>query len=225
MDGHEKIATKCADDPPSKGGRPRLSGQVRPFNNGWFFVSSPSNVLILAVHEVKEPENTAFALNAVEDVLHLYPNLDCVIYDRACSILKQATKNENLQQIKYWSVDKFHAKGHVHSCRCHPENILRLKRRLKNVNTSLSEQIFGWFRGYAATFNSMFRINHIFMVHVFSRRHNELIRSSASHLNAWSTEKKLSRTSKLVKKPASRAYSCSSPSASKKTKKHVMKKK
>ena len=171
MDGHEKIATKCADDPPSKGGRPRLSGQARPFNNGWFFVSSPSTGLILAVQEMKEPENTAIALHAMDDVLHLYPNLDCVIYDRACSILKQASKDKNLQQIKYWSVDKFHAKGHIHSCRCHPEKILHLKR-LKNVNTSLSEQIFGWFRGYAgyaATFNSMSRINHIFMIHVFSR--------------------------------------------------------
>eukprot|EP00438_Fugacium_kawagutii_P010367 Skav231997 [mRNA] locus=scaffold719:439782:442514:+ [translate_table: standard] len=209
MDGHEKIATQCGDSPPCRGGRPRSNGKVRPFNNGWFMVTSPESNLILAIVEMKEPENNDIALTAVMDLLHHYPNVNAVVYDRACSILSAATKETRLKPIRYWAVDKFHAKGHVGKCPCHPEKILRLKRRLKSVNTSMSEQTFSWFRGYANTFNNMAPQTQRFYVLAYGRRHNIMVSNNdVEHLNQYAAAKKTSQRCKILKRPGSKAYKC-----------------
>lgn len=75
MDGHEKTirtAAQRGDSPPSRGGRPRSNGKVRPFNNGWFMVTS----LILATVEMKQPEHNGMALASARDLpqhLHQCP--------------------------------------------------------------------------------------------------------------------------------------------------------
>lgn len=210
MDGHEKIATKCGDTPPSRGGRPRKSGQIRPFNNGWFMITSPETGYIVGIHEMLEPENNAIAFKCLSEILPLYPRVDGMIYDRACSILAQASKKKFLQQVKYWSVDKFHGRTHVASCKCNPHHIMRLKRRFRDVNTSISEQTFSWFRGYSGTFNSMSIGSHRFYVHVYARKHNDLIAANdMEHLNPFSTAKEKVKATKGLKRPSSHAYSCS----------------
>ena len=75
MDGYEKIATKCAGEPPSKGGRPRKDGQIRHFNNGWFI--SPDTGLILLIVEMRNPEDNAIALFCLEKIVELYPDRQC----------------------------------------------------------------------------------------------------------------------------------------------------
>ena len=215
MDGHEKIAVKCSGIPPSRGGRPRNEGKVRPFNNGWFMVCSPQTGLILSVMEMIEPEDNQLALSAVQELKEHYPNLNLVIYDRACKVMKAGRKTAGLESIKHWAVDKFHAKGHVDDCPCHPENIRALKRQLKGLNTSLSEQIFSWFRGYANTFNAMSPLTHHFYVILYSRRHNDLVRQNdTSHLNSYAAPKKVAQNKKLMKRPASRPYACKRPASS-----------
>ena len=71
MDGYEKIATKCAGEPPSKGGRPRKDGQIRHFNNGWFI--SPDTGLILLIVEMRNPEDNAIALFCLEKIVGRTP--------------------------------------------------------------------------------------------------------------------------------------------------------
>ena len=112
-----------ARDPPSKGGRPRKHGQIRHFNNGWFkrfMVTSPDIGLILLIVEMRNPEDNAIALSSLEKILELYPNVNAVIYDRACSCMSAGQKMSSLQGIKYWAVDRFHARGHFANCPCHP---------------------------------------------------------------------------------------------------------
>ena len=41
MDGHEKVATKCNNDVPARGGRPRKDGSQRLANTGWFMEVIP----------------------------------------------------------------------------------------------------------------------------------------------------------------------------------------
>ena len=142
LDGHEKIATRCEGEPPARGGRPKGNGHVKYFNNGWFMICSPENQLILSVVEMFEPEGHQVALESLTKLLQHYPNINAVIYDRACSVVAAARKDKALSGIKHWSVDKFHAKGHVHECPGHPERLPALKRRLKGLNTSISEQTF-----------------------------------------------------------------------------------
>ncbi|CAK9066657.1 Uncharacterized protein SCF082_LOCUS33891 [Durusdinium trenchii] len=129
-------------EPPARGGRPKGNGHVKYFNNGWFMICSPENQLILSVVEMFEPEGHQVALESLTKLLQHYPNINAVIYDRACSVVAAARKDKALSGIKHWSVDKFHAKGHVHECPGHPERLPALKRRLKGLNTSISEQTF-----------------------------------------------------------------------------------
>ena len=124
MDGHEKIANKCAGEPPSKGGRPRKDGQIRHFNNGWFMLTPPDT-------------------DPLEKIVELYPNVNAVIYDRACSCMSAGQKMSSLHGIKVRAVDRFHSKGHVANCPCHTTVIPRLRKRMKGINTSIAEQSCG----------------------------------------------------------------------------------
>lgn len=57
MDGHEKVATRCYDEPPVRGRRPRKDGTVKLQNVGWFMVTDPKTGVILGVDEMKTAEN------------------------------------------------------------------------------------------------------------------------------------------------------------------------
>eukprot|EP00434_Breviolum_minutum_P008303 symbB.v1.2.007326.t1/scaffold420.1/size231607/2 len=109
IDGHEKIATKCAGEPPSKGGRPRKDSQISHSNNGWFMVTSPDTGLTLLIVEMRNREDNAIALFCLEKIVELYPAVNAVIYDRACSCMSAGQKMSSLRGIKYWAVDRFHA--------------------------------------------------------------------------------------------------------------------
>lgn len=76
-------------------------------------------------------------------------------------------------------MDLFHAHGHVSACRNSPLNVPALKDRLAEVNTSIAEQVWSWFRGYARTFNDMRPLRHIFIVLTYSRLHNDLVADGA----------------------------------------------
>ena len=214
MDGHVKIATKCCDAPPSRGGRPRKDGHIKLSHNGWFMITDPDTGIILAVSEMREPENNDIALTTLCRTTGVHAHIDCVVYDRACSLLPAAQRMEDLNQVRYWAVDKFHAKGHCESCKCSPYNHVRLSRLLSNVNTSISEQIFSWFRGYASTMNTMNARTHRFYVLVYAKRHNELvIQNEAFHLNPHSAHKKTMKKAQVHARPASSAYACKKPSS------------
>eukprot|EP00435_Cladocopium_sp_Y103_P075963 s462_g71.t1 len=51
MDGHEKVATKCHDQTPARGGRQRKVGSVRFANVGRFMVTDPGTGSILGIQE------------------------------------------------------------------------------------------------------------------------------------------------------------------------------
>ena len=57
LDGHEKVATKCNDDVPARGGKPRKDGSQRLANTGWFMATDPKTGLILGIKDLKDPEN------------------------------------------------------------------------------------------------------------------------------------------------------------------------
>ena len=172
MDGHEKIATRCSEAPPARRGRPRKDGTVKLSNNGWFMLMDPGTGCIIGIAEMKEPENGKIALAALQRAVNQHPSINCVIYDRMCVLLAKATANEDLAGIGYWCVDKFHARGHTDSCPCSPHVHLRLKRRMKDHNSSICEQVFSWFRGYASTLNTASGEGHRFLVLVYAKRHN-----------------------------------------------------
>ena len=93
-----------------------------------------------------------------------------------------------LSQLKYYSVDKMHAQTHVDTCPNNPLKVLRLKRRLKEINTQICEQTFSWFRGYARVFNSLRSLRHRFVVLYFAKKHNEMVdKNDMSHLNEFSS--------------------------------------
>lgn len=209
VDGHEKIATKCYHEAPARGGRPRKDGHVKLFYNGWFMATHPGTGVILGLFEMKDPENSDVALNLVQNLLPHYPKVDAVLYDRACSIFKKAKNTQDLKPVKFWCVDKFHAKGHCNKCKCSPSVVPAIDKRLKRVNTSISEQVFSWFRGYSSTFNSMNAKHQRFYVLAYSRRHNHLQKlDDMQHLNPWSARKSTLKRAGVLQKPASRKYKC-----------------
>ena len=139
------------------------------------------------------------------NVLVVLCTIDCnsFIHDRNCSTEPQLKKDPALKQIKFYAIDKFHAKKHKDTCLCNPHVVTRLKRRLARVNTSVSEQVFSWFRGYSRTLNEMKASRHHFLVLYYCAKHNKHIDAgSAKYLNAYSH---LNRS----KQKQSTPYSCS----------------
>eukprot|EP00434_Breviolum_minutum_P023631 symbB.v1.2.020845.t1/scaffold1711.1/size185425/8 len=146
----------------------------------------------------------------LEKIVELYPNVNAVIYDRACSCMSAGQKMSSLHGIKVRAVDRFHSKGHVANCPCHTTVIPRLRKRMKGINTSIAEQSCAWFRGYAHTFNSVGPAMQRFYLLAYGRRHNSVVScKDLRHLNQYSTEKKLRKATRSLKKPASGAYQCS----------------
>ena len=215
IDGHEKVAAKCHNAPPAHAGRPRKNKQTKHRQNGWFMAVDPASGLVLAVTNMKDPETVPVAKQVLKQVLNRGTAVDCVIYDKMCICMKSIAKDKDFAQIKYWCVDRFHAKGHSSSCPCSPLNHSRLDRRLRDVNSSIAEQTFSWFRGYAASFNSKSPDTHIFYVLLYVKKHNTLIRKDyMQHLNAFSARAKVGKAARILRRPSCRKYVCRRPSSS-----------
>lgn len=190
-DGHEKVMKKigrCGALPTKRAGKPRKNRQAPvPYGNGWFMVSDPRTGRVLAVEEQFEPENMTVVLGALTKALQQHENVNCILYDRACMMMPQATGLSAFKGIKYYCVDKWHAKKHNKKCACNPGVHRRLKMRLKSVNTSVAEQVFSWFRGFARTFNELRPARHHFLVLYYCRKHNKMIEDRrADYLNKHS---------------------------------------
>ena len=99
--------------------------------------------------------------------MHLY-------YDRACRVEPLVKKNGLYKNIRHWIVYKFHAHRHKSSCTCSPLQVRRLKRRVQDLNTSIAEQTFSWFRKYARCVNDLRpKKNKLLILH-YVKKHNDL---------------------------------------------------
>ena len=152
-------------------------------------VSDPAAGMILAILEMHEPENKTVALDSLRSVTATYPKINCVIYDRMCSLLPSASRRKDLAQAGEVLVC-----GHVP--RQTPLFQVRLLpvQRLKNVNTSVSEQIFAWFGGYATTLIHLSNVRRRLYVPACAKRHNLiLMQADAAHLSPFSAHEKAMR--------------------------------
>ncbi|CAK9057356.1 Uncharacterized protein SCF082_LOCUS30832 [Durusdinium trenchii] len=131
-----------------------------------------------------EPEGNEVAINSFQDILWLYPQVDTIIYDRACHIHAAAKQDSALEQVKYLIVDRF---------------IRKLDRRIKDLNTSICEQTFSWFRGYGPMLNEMRVYRHKFLLLFLATKHNQALE-----------QKKCNYVRPIItkKRKASKPYKC-----------------
>ena len=194
-DGHHKVLVKtCGNQTPTnknRVGRPRDDGnQKRGHGHGWFMVVDPVSGRILGVTSQDEPEGNKVVTQSLLKILPQYPNIDLLVMDRACHYMPSAVKTPGLEQLKYFSLDRFHSYGHTKNCPCNPRSKTRLKKRIKNLNTSIAEQTFSWFRGYSKVLNDMHPLRHRFAVLLFCKQHNDLVACGDTyHLNQYKVYK------------------------------------
>eukprot|EP00438_Fugacium_kawagutii_P027957 Skav210836 [mRNA] locus=scaffold543:17052:17576:- [translate_table: standard] len=156
----------------------------------------PKTSRVVSVVSQDVPENNAVVSESLLKVLPLYKKVDLYIMDRACHYMPEAKATKGLEQLKYYAVDRFHAHRHKHNCPCDPKKP-RLKKRLGKLNTSVAEQTFSWFRGYAKVLNEMRELRHRFAVLFFVCKHNELIaQGKTDHLNQHMADKNAKRKAK-----------------------------
>jgi hypothetical protein len=169
-DGHEKVTVRaCGADEfvlRRRVGRPRANrAEKKRFTNGWFMISCPRDGRVISVVQQIQPENNLVKIEALRKIQGLYPACDCFIHDRNCQLHAAMERSGVAKQIKFTPIDKWHgAKSHSRSCKHHPLYVARLKKRCVGINTSVSEQVFSWFRHYARVFNNMRTERHIFLV-------------------------------------------------------------
>lgn len=197
-DGNEKVLIKICGGKPlpmKRAGAPTKQRTApKPYNNGWFMLTSPADGRVIAVHQQFEPENYEVVIKSLSKVLHVYTHCNAFIYDRCCKLQPEMERRKLFPQVKYWSVDKFHASGHCAACKNSPLTVRRLKDRMRHVNTSVAEQAFSWFRGYARTFNELGSARHVFLVLYYAKMHDDAIDcGNPAHLNQFSTSKKNAR--------------------------------
>ncbi|CAE7546453.1 unnamed protein product, partial [Symbiodinium microadriaticum] len=207
LDGHEKVSAKCQGPPPAHMGRPRKNGANKQRHNGWFMAMDPRSGMVMSVADMEEPENNVVAKNVLRKVVTKAVNLNYVIYDKMCVCLKSFATDKDFKLVKYWSIDRFHTKAHSVSCPCSPIHVRRLDLRLRSVNSSIAEQTFSWFRGYACSFNTKAHDTHIFYVLLYVKMHTSLVRQNRlQHLNAFSARAKIAKAARVLRKPASKKY-------------------
>jgi hypothetical protein len=193
IDGHEKVLQRlCETDgpPPMRAGRPHADGTTKMFTNGWFMASDPGSGRVLSVEPMSQPENNEVAIKTLEKVIHLYPKVHLVIFDRACKLKKAASQRPKLRQVKMYATDKWHGSKHSKTCPCSHLHNPSIRKAVDKHNPSVAEQIFSWFRTYAGTFNSMRPERHRFSVLSYVRRHNDMVDAGdTEHLNAFASRK------------------------------------
>ena len=179
----------------------------------------PKDSRVLGVLQQRCPENNQLKLELMTRIAPNFPMCDCLIHDRNCSFENAAKAEEELKGIKYFPIDRFHGMKHCPTCKNSPQNVPRLERRLKGVNTSVSEQVFSWFRNYARILNEMKPKIHEFLVLYFCKLHNAVVKADGTkHLNPYSAcNKKKNSTSYpcTLKRPASAPPAVSQRPASK----------
>ena len=169
--------------------KPANNCNRKPYTCGWFMITDPRDGRVLAVEEQKTPENNAVKIAALEKIIGNYKNMDAVIHDRNCSLSPQCQRESRFPQIKYWPIDSWHGVKHKGTCVCKPFGRNRLARRIKGVNTSISEQVFSWFRHYARTINEMRQDRHVLHVLHYCKMHNGMVESGrAKHLNEFAVQ-------------------------------------
>ena len=204
-DGHQKVLMKTCgaigNASKKRAGRPRQDGhEKRSHGHGWFMLIDPVSARILSVVPQDQPEGNTVATHSLLKVLPKYPKVDLLIMDRCCHFMPAALKTEGLEQLKYFSLDRFHSYGHTRKCPCNPRSKTRLKKRIAGLNTSVAEQTFSWFRGYSRVLNDMRRARHRFAVLLFCKWHNNMVlQGNTHHLNKYKVQKA---------KNASKPYAC-----------------
>ena len=78
---------------------------------------------------------------SLEKVLPFYKHVHGFM-DRVCGFAPKLVSKKSLWQIKYWSLDKFHAHRHKKTCVYNPLYVKRLSRRFAKTNPSACEQVF-----------------------------------------------------------------------------------
>lgn len=214
-DGHQKIACSCTGPARRGSGRPRsrVPGRQKDMTHGWFLITDPRTSRVLSVVQQVQPEDNSIKAAALGKVMHMYPNCDCFIHDRNCSFEEYAHRNPALEQLHYYPTDKWHGFKHKEGCPNSPYEVPRLRRRVRGLNTSVAEQVFGWFRGYTKILNYTSPLRHKFLVLYFCKVHNSLVdEGNAKHLPA------ITQKTKMYK---SRPYDCNDA----KGKKNIVRKK
>jgi hypothetical protein len=189
-EGHEKVKVSAEDLLPMKrsGAPSKKLTHPKPYNNGWFLITSPSDGRVLGVTQQIEPEENKVVLELLNKISGTFSLCDTFICDRCSKVHPEVIRDGLLPGIKFWAVDHFHSQGHNKSCKNSPLNVPRLKRRLQGVNISVAEQVFSWFRRYSRVFNEMRSVRHRFLVLYYCVLHNEMVsRESLTHLNAYTT--------------------------------------
>ena len=200
-DGHAKVHVKCSEVAPHQG-KPRKNGKGKPYGHGWFMIVDPKNLQVLSVSCMSKPENNEVVKDSLLKILPMHKKVNCFVLDRNCAFMPQALEVKEFKQVKYWTIDCFHATGHKKTCKCNPLHVPRLAKRLKHVNTSAAEQVFAWFRNYARVLNESSPLRHAFKVLYYCKMHNQAIRNKkATYINQHGQQKR-----KRVAKP----YQCSS---------------
>ena len=138
-----------------------------------------------------EPENNAVKLKSLDRIINLYPKCNLTLHDVCCKLAPEAVKSGKYEQIKFWCIDKWHAKKHGKHCKYSPYNDTNLEKRLDGVNTSTSEQLFSWFRRYSRVLNEMRQKRHHFLILYYSKCHNDIIsKGKPDYRNAYSYQNK-----------------------------------
>ena len=172
------------------------------FAQSQFEIEQAARTDLVPVTRMDEAEGNQVAMDALERILPKYPSCNTFILDRCCAVYPSYHKEKAFKQIKYWSIDTWHAHGHQKKCPCNPLRVRRLQLRLRNVNSSAAEQVFAWFRNYARVLNECSVLRHTFKVLLFAKMHNANCASDKkAYLNAFSAYNK-------VGKSKSKAYAC-----------------
>ncbi len=112
--GCQKPKVKCEQAPSKRAGRPCKNDETSGhFANGSFLSCDP------ATGRISEPEHNEHVTHSLQEIW-LYPKMDCLVYDRACSLKPMATNTPDLNQISFYIVDKFHSYGHAKTRSCNP---------------------------------------------------------------------------------------------------------
>ena len=196
-DGHVKVKARCGSmGAVKKTGRPRMQKRNKNrknkkykkdncFGNGWFMVCDPTSRRVVSVEQQILPERNATVTAALTKAVKTCKEAHTFVYDRNCGYYKTAKTKPALNQIKNYVVEPWHGNRHKRSCKLCVQNNRRLKKLIKNVNCSICEQTFSWFRNFAGTLNETTLERHRCLVLYYCKVHNENIENDeVSYLNA-----------------------------------------
>ena len=80
--------------------------------------------------------------------------------------------------------DWWHGYAHCDDCPTNPWMIETLCHRIHDVNTSIAEQVFSWFRRFASTLNELRPRRHRFICLFYAAMHNDVLgRGEATYIN------------------------------------------